>query len=343
MKTGLAAIAQKSPLAVAYSGGADSTALLLMALEVAPGRVSALHVHHGLQAAADDFAEHCEAFCLQRDVPLTVLRVNAKASGGQSPEDAARKARYAAISEYILKLNWPLAVIESAQSATELGVIAPTVLLAQHADDQVETLLLALSRGAGVDGLSGMAANFERHGVQWARPFLMPEHFMGASQICTWLAERGMTGREPGSANLGQGWVEDPTNQSQDFTRNRIRAQLLPALAQVFPQYLETFARSARNMARSSVLLAQSAMDLEAMVGMPPKIKALQNLSREPQANYLRHWLKTQHQAMGSEAQMNELMDQIAACTTRGHQIRIKVAQGFVMCEKGADVLRFEV
>ena len=78
MKTGLAAIAQKSPLAVAYSGGADSTALLLMALEVAPGRVSALHVHHGLQAAADDFAEHCEAFCLQRDVPLTVLRVNAK-------------------------------------------------------------------------------------------------------------------------------------------------------------------------------------------------------------------------------------------------------------------------
>ncbi len=345
MKTGLAALAQTSPIVVAYSGGADSTALLLMALEAAPGRglVSAVHVHHGLQAAADDFAAHCEAFCAERDVPLTVLRVNAKAAAGQSPEDAARRVRYAAISEHILKRKRRLAGIEYAHSATELIVSEPTVLLAQHADDQVETLLLALSRGAGVDGLAGMAARYERHGLQWARPFLMPEHFMGAGQIRAWLAERGMTGRMPGSANLGQGWVEDPTNQSQDFIRNRIRAQILPALRDVFPQYCETFARSARNMAQAVDLLAQSAISLVAKVGLPPRILALQNLSKSVQTNYLRHWLKTQHQAMGSEAQMNELMDQIAACTTRGHQIRIKVAGGFVMCEKGADVLRFEI
>ena len=334
-------LSTQSPIVIAYSGGADSTALLLMALEAVQGKgkVSAVHVHHGLQAAADDFASHCEAFCAVRGVPLTVLRVNAKAAAGQSPEDAARRARYGAISEFILKRNRHFSQVDTAQSATELIVNTPAVLLAQHADDQVETLLLALSRGAGVDGLAGMAARYERHGVQWARPFLMAEHFMGASQIREWLAERGMKERAPGSANLGQGWVEDPTNQSQDFTRNRIRAQLLPALGLVFPQYRETFARSARNMAQAADLLAQSATDLVADVGLPPVIKALQNLPRSTQANYLRYWLKTQHSAMGSEAQMNELLDQIAACMTRGHQIRIKVAQGYVSRE--GEVLRF--
>jgi tRNA(Ile)-lysidine synthase len=329
---------------VAYSGGADSTALLLMALEAAQASqrhlVSAVHVHHGLQAAADDFAAHTQAFCAERGVHLTVLRVNAKAASGQSPEDAARKARYQAISEYVLKLNRDVAGMEYARVAPELIVNPVTVLLAQHADDQVETLLLALSRGAGVDGLAGMAAQYERHGVQWARPFLSEFLFMGSQQIRAWLAERGFTAREPGSANIGQGWVEDPTNQSLDFTRNRIRAQLLPALSAVFPQYRDTFARSARNMAQAGELLAHSAMDLVANVGMPPQIKALQALPRSSQTNYLRHWLKSQHQAMGSEAQMNELLSQIAACTTRGHNIHIKFAQGFVRREGHA--LSFE-
>jgi tRNA(Ile)-lysidine synthase len=336
----LASLGSHSPLVVAYSGGADSTALLLMALEAAPGRVSAVHVHHGLQAAADDFALHCEAFCRERGVPLTVLRVNAHAAAGQSPEDAARKARYQAISEHVLRLNRQIAGIESARGAPELIVSQPTVLLAQHADDQVETLLLALSRGAGVDGLAGMAAQFERYGVQWARPFLSESLFMGSQQIRAWLAERGLKAREPGSANLGQDWVEDPTNQSLDFTRNRIRAQLLPALSQVFPQYRETFARSARNMAQAGELLARAAMDLVATVGQPPLIKALQSLPQESQTNYLRHWLKTQHHTMGSEAQMNELLSQIKACTTRGHSIRIKLGGGFVLRE--GDVLRYE-
>ncbi len=332
------------PYVVAYSGGADSTALLLMALESAPEKykhwVSAVHVHHGLQAAADDFAAHCEAFCVARGVPITVLRVNAQAASGQSPEDAARRVRYEAISAHVLKQYRPLPVMEYAQNATKLIANAPTVLLAQHADDQVETLLLALSRGAGVYGLAGMAARFERHGVQWARPFLQEPLFMGATQIRTWLVSKGLKARAPGSENLGEGWVEDPTNQSLQFTRNRIRAQLLPALREVFPQYRETFARSARNMASAGVLLAQSAMDLEAIVGLPPQIKALQTVPREAQTNFLRHWLKTQHQTMGSEAQMNELLDQIAACTTRGHNIRIKLGGGLVL--RDGDVLRFE-
>ncbi len=334
---------------VAYSGGADSTALLLMASRAHPGRVSAVHVHHGLQAAADDFALHCEAFCAALDVPLLVVKVDANAAAGQSPEEAARKARYSAIADAILKKKWSLPGVESTQNAINSGAITqmnagehilPTVLLAQHADDQVETLLLALSRGAGVDGLAGMAAQFERHGVHWARPFLMPEQFMGAQQIRDWLAAQGIQARMPGSANLGLGWVEDPTNTSMDFTRNRIRAKLLPALAEVFPQYRETFARSAQNMAQTGILLGQRAIDLEVIIGLPPQIKALQLVSREAQANYLRQWLKTQHQAIGSAAQMHELLDQIAACTTRGHHIRIKLASGFVL--RDGAVMRYE-
>jgi tRNA(Ile)-lysidine synthase len=331
-------------LVVAYSAGADSTALLLMAARAHPGKVSAVHVHHGLQAAADDFAAHAQLFCAALNVPLDVIKVDATAALGQSPEDAARKARYAAISDAILKRKWPVVRIEYAQSAIDSGVLAdhqelPTVLLAQHADDQVETLLLALSRGAGVDGLAGMAAQFERHGLQWARPFLMPDSFMGAQQIRQWLAGQGLSAREPGSANLGQGWVEDPTNTSMAYTRNRIRAKLLPALSEVFPQYRETFARSARNMAQAQQILAVAAIDLVASIGLPPSIKKLQSLSRSTQANYLRHWLKKQHHAMGSEAQMNELLDQIAACTTRGHKIRIKLAEGYVRRE--ADLLTY--
>src|SRR5512145_1945692 len=85
------------PLAVAYSGGADSTALLLACAERWPGQVSAIHIHHGLQAAADGFELHCRDFCARLGVPLQVLRVDARHAPGQSPEEAARSARYAAL------------------------------------------------------------------------------------------------------------------------------------------------------------------------------------------------------------------------------------------------------
>ena len=84
------------PLAVAYSGGADSTALLLACAHKWPGQVSAIHVHHGIQAAADDFVAHCTAFCEYLGVPLQVVHVNARHAVGESPEAAARTARYGA-------------------------------------------------------------------------------------------------------------------------------------------------------------------------------------------------------------------------------------------------------
>ena len=211
------------PLGVAYSGGADSTALLLAVAERWPGQVQALHVHHGLQAAADDFVRVCTSVCAKVGVPLHVVQIDARHAPGESPEDAARRARYAALA---------------------------TAAMAQ-------------------------------------------------------------------------------TNIDERYTRNRIRARLLPALAQAFPQFRATFARSARHAAQAqAVLLEVAAQDLAA-VGMPPAIKALQTLSQPRQANVLRHWLLLQH-ATPSAAQLEQLLHQIAVCTTRGHRIHLKVAAGHV-------------
>ncbi|HEY9208889.1 MAG TPA: tRNA lysidine(34) synthetase TilS, partial [Acidovorax sp.] len=146
--TAMAAFSPALPLAVGLSGGADSTALLLACAQKWPGQVQAIHVHHGLQAAADDFEQHCRALCKRLQVPLTVQRIDARHAPGESPEDAARRERYKAFE----------AVAHASKSQNAIHSIA----LAQHADDQAETLLLALSRGAGVAGLAAMPADWER-------------------------------------------------------------------------------------------------------------------------------------------------------------------------------------
>jgi tRNA(Ile)-lysidine synthase len=287
------------PLAVALSGGADSVALLVACAEKWPGQVHAIHIHHGLQAAADDFERHCVALCAQLNVPLIVQRVDARHATGESPEDAARKARY--------KAFWA-----AAQAGNEQGAIKD-IAIAQHADDQVETILLALSRGAGLPGLAAMPARWERDGITYYRPLLAAP----GALLRAWLVERGIR------------WVEDPTNTDERYTRNRIRARLLPALEEAFPQFRETFARSARHAAQAQALLLEVAQQDLATVGSPPAIKALQALSEPRQANVLRHWL-LQQQATPSAAQLEQLQSQIAACTTRGHQIHLKVATGHV-------------
>ena len=317
------------PVAVAYSGGADSTALLLMLARQHPGQVQAIHIHHGLQAAADDFAAHCTAFCAALDVPLHVVHVDAKSATGQSPEDAARRARYTALSGKVLELNSTLAQQNRAQSAIKL------IAIAQHADDQIETLLLALSRGAGLPGLSAMPAKWQRDGIEFVRPLLG----MTSQDIRSWLTSQGLSARHPGSANIGQGWVEDPTNLDTQFTRNRIRHELIPALEKTFPQFRQTFARSTSHAAEAQSILAQIAMEDIASTGNPPCIAALQGLSQQRQANLLRHWLKSTHQVSPSTAQLAELQSQIANCTDRGKQLHIKVASGYV--ERRGDALAF--
>ncbi|RGE45163.1 tRNA lysidine(34) synthetase TilS [Comamonas testosteroni] len=302
----LAAFNPPLPLVVAFSGGADSTALLLACHARWPGQVRAIHVHHGLQAAADGFQAHCEQLCAQHSIALKVCRIDARHAPGQSPEDAARQGRYEALIQAAAQ-DW-------FSAEAQLQPPVRSIALAQHADDQVETLLLALSRGAGVAGLAAMPSHWQRAGLDWFRPLLS----VPGQVLRDWLIERGVS------------WVEDPTNTDQGYTRNRIRAQLLPVLEQVFPQFRSTFARSSANCAQASDLLEELASaDLQS-VGKPPRIKDLQVLTVERQANVLRHWLRSVHATTPTAAQLAQLIAQLGACTTRGHRIHIKVGRGFV-------------
>jgi tRNA(Ile)-lysidine synthase len=292
------------PLAVALSGGADSTALLLACARRWPGQVLALHVNHGLQDAAGAFEAHCQALCARLSVPLTVARVQARAAPGQSPEDAARIARYRAL--------------DGLAETEYQGKPIASVALAHHADDQVETMLIALSRGAGLAGLSAMPAHWGRRGLDFYRPLLA----VSAADIRQWLVEQGET------------FIEDPSNADEAFLRNRIRASLMPALREVFPHYAQTLTRSAAHAAQGQVLLTEIAtadwLNVCDESGMAPQIKRLQALGEARQANVLRHWLVQQCSTQASSAQLQELMRQIAACTTKGHRIEIKVGHGFV-------------
>lgn len=297
----LQAFAPGLPLAVALSGGADSTALLHACVQRWPGQVRAVHIHHGLQTAADAFEAHCQAVCNALSVPLVVVRVQAQHAPGQSPEDAARIARYTALTQAVT--SHPLLT----------GV--HDLALAQHADDQVETLLLALSRGAGLPGLASMPSAWTRGGLQWHRPLLR----VAGSALRDWLKAQGVK------------WVEDPSNQDARYTRNRIRAQVLPALDAAFTGWRDTFARSASHCASAQDALAELAeIDLQ-QTGLPPRITALQTLSPARRVNVLRHWLRQHHHTSPSTAQLDALVPQILACTTRGHQLHLKVGAGFVL------------
>lgn len=291
---------EEAPMAVAFSGGADSTALLWAAQCLWPGSVLALHVHHGLQSAADGFERHVRTICAALDLPLRVAHRHAHAAAGESPEAAARDHRYRALADLAQPKQGP-------------GAVA--VLLGQHADDQVETVMLALSRGAGLPGLAAMSAYFVRHGCVFGRPLL------------------GLAPSDLRRCVLAQGldFVEDPSNQDLRYTRNRIRAQLLPAWQAGLGPYRLTIARSARHAAQAQLLLEQLALIDQERTGLPPALTPLRDLARERQANLLRHWLRHGEGRAASEAQLAELLDQIAACSSRGHQIRLRVADGFVV------------
>ncbi|MCQ4233795.1 tRNA lysidine(34) synthetase TilS [Pseudomonas stutzeri] len=252
---------------VAFSGGLDSTVLLQLLADLARREalppLRAIHVHHGLQSAADAWPEHCRRVCTALGIPLEVVRVQVEA--GRSLEQAARQARYTAI-----------------EMRLEEGEV---LLTAQHRDDQAETLLFRLLRGAGVRGLAAMPAR-RRLGRGWLmRPLLD--------------VSRGEL--EAHARRLGLAWVEDPSNDSLDFSRNYLRHQVMPMLAQRWPQSATTLARTAAHMTEAQRLLDELAeMDLAMMA--PPTAYAwlpvpslmlgpMLSLSPARQRNALRHWL----------------------------------------------------
>lgn len=245
-------------IAVAFSGGGDSTALLHAA--VAGGLAPrAIHVHHALHPDADGWSRHCQAFCDSLGVPLTVLRVSVDLHSGQGLEGAARKARYAALRREMR---------------------AGECLLTAHTrDDQAETLLLQLVRGAGVSGLSGMAES-QPFGPGWlVRPLLVH----GRAELREYLNAAGVS------------WLEDPDNANPERSRVYLRREVIPALERRWPAASRLIARAAANLGESRVALeAQAARDLaecRTPVGGGLRVTALEPLGAGRRRVLLRRWL----------------------------------------------------
>jgi tRNA(Ile)-lysidine synthase len=250
---------------IAYSGGLDSS-VLLHAIAQLRGHlpksplIGAIHIHHGLQLQADNWAIHCQQVCEDQAIPCEVIRVKAQASPRESPEACARTARYAAIAQ----------------------LLAPEemVLTAQHADDQVETVLLQLLRGAGVAGLAAMP-HLSRLGVGWlARPLLAYTR----ADLYEYVQQAGLP------------WIEDSSNANTHFARNFLRHEIIPRLRQRWPSMSQTFNRVAHHQAEAKELVEiLAAQDLQACQGSHPDQLWLPTFSRfrpVQQRNLLRFWLK---------------------------------------------------
>lgn len=252
---------------IAFSGGLDSTVLLHLLANLAKTEklptLGAVHVHHGLQAAADAWPAHCQSVCDALGVPLKVMRVQVRA--GASLERAARDARYQAFSEVV--------------GAGEV------LLIGQHRDDQAETLLFRLLRGAGVQGLAAMPMQRALAGGHLLRPLLRSSR----AQLQAYAEEHQLT------------WIEDPSNADPRFSRNYLRHRVFPRLTERWPQAVANLARAAEHLSEAQGLLDELAhIDLQAAEQPSPfpwlplpslALAPLCELSDARQRNALRHWL----------------------------------------------------
>lgn len=253
---------------IALSGGLDSTVLLHLLAGLAQREalppLSAVHIHHGLQTQADAWPAACQRLCDSLSIPLQVIHVHV--APGSSVERAAREARYQAL-----------------QATLGQGEVLFT---AHHADDQAETLVFRLVRGAGVSGLSGMPAARALGEGRLARPLLN----CSRHELQAYAEAHGLA------------WVEDPSNTDEQLSRNYLRQQVMPELRARWPAALENIARAAGHMAEASQLLDELAViDLGAAQivsdGYSPPVPclsltALRGLSEARQHNALRHWLR---------------------------------------------------
>lgn len=273
-------------IAVALSGGRDSVALLDAALAIAPQarfHVTALHVDHGLSVNAAQWSRFCSELCAARAVSYHVRSVRVERGARISVEAAARTARYAALGEL----------------AREQAAAA--VLLAHHADDQAETLLLQLFRGAGPRGLAAMPdARLER-GVWWLRPLLaVPRRLI-----------------EDYAMQCGLRYVDDDTNLDSRYRRNALRSTVVPALRAIAPGYPATLVRAAQLQADAAELLDELArIDAGDDHGADWVDCAIFARLDGPRArNVFRWFLRAQGLPAPSSARLAEIVRQLAGAT----------------------------
>jgi tRNA(Ile)-lysidine synthase len=281
LDTLLALTGPKPRVAVAFSGGIDST-VLAHALAKQRRRFASLrlfHVDHGLQAASHDWSRHCARVARSLRLPFVPLEATIRRRRGESPEAAARDARYALL-EMVL----------------EPGEVLVT---AQHRDDQVETLLLQLFRGAGVAGLAAMPAMAK----------------FGAGYICRPLLNETRENIERYASKHRLQWVEDPTNMETQFARNFLRAKVLPVIRQQWQGVDGSIARSANHMAEAARLLAGlGRADYERVAdGDGVNVAALRALPVARRRNALRAYVGKFSVDAPSTAKMTEIAGSLLA------------------------------
>ena len=272
---------------LALSGGADSVVLLDILAQLRASlhfQLSALYVNHQISPNAARWAEFCAGLCAGREIPFKAVKVDIPHQSGESLEALARAARYRAFSEQQ----------------------ADFVVLAQHLDDQAETLLLQLLRGAGAKGLSGMGA-ISKGAEMTVKVLADTPHYIRPlldvprKTILDYAKARGLQ------------WVEDESNVDIAYDRNYLRHQVLPLVERRFPGYRETFARTSRNLAESVQLMDDLArLDCAgAIVDGRLRVDVLRDLSEARAKNLLRYWLAGQGVSMTSAGRLENMLQQL--------------------------------
>lgn len=303
-------------VAVAYSGGRDSTALLFATLQAAKeqgAQVAALHVHHGLSSFADDWLVHCEQQCqawVRKGYPVEFAsrRLNLRVPRGDSIEALARDARYAALAEMARKAG------------------ATLVLLGQHRRDQAETFVLQALRGAGVAGLAGMPASLERDGITWSRPWLTHPREAVEAYVRRYRLR----------------YIDDDSNDDPRYARNRLRLQVWPALLHAFPDAETVLADSAQWSAEAGAVLREVAeQDLLALTSGQGdasrlSIRGLQSMSPHRARNVLRFW----YQLCAGMPMPASLLERVSSEWRLSGAISWDAPEGALRCYRGC--LRYE-
>lgn len=269
-------------LLVAYSGGMDSHVLLHSLLAIRDeltAEIHAVHVNHGLQTNALEWAESCSEFCRSNAILITILEIDARCKKGESQEAVARTKRYQAISDLM-----------------QDGDI---LLTAHHSDDQAETVLLQLLRGSGPSGLSAMPViNGFSLGFH-ARPLLN----YSRSELAEYAKQNRLQ------------WVEDFSNKDISFDRNFLRQELIPLLKQRWPSLDRTLSRSASHCAEAQLLIDEAArvdlqsMDIDSNNSM--SIEALALLPPPRARAVLRTWIKDTGLKLPDTARLDRVLHEM--------------------------------
>lgn len=268
---------------VGYSGGVDSHVLLHLCASVKNlnNKITAVYVHHGLQTAAEVWAGHCQQTAANLGVAFKLLRVDARALPGESPEEAARNARYQAL--------------QALMSANDV------LLIGQHREDQLETVLLQLFRGGGLPGLSGMPERMAFGRGVMLRPLLN----VAKTAISDYAVAHGLS------------WVDDPSNLSDDYDRNFLRNTVLPLLKQRWPSLDKTVARSARHCADAQVIVSTVAEELFLPVfnaaDKTLSISRLQQHNNARQQLIIRQWFQCLGLKMPAQAVVKRIQTEVLA------------------------------